>query len=254
MLKNSGSTTRSGFSCATSSMYAHALATFSSRASALLCIWTSASLSVLTGLNGRRARAEPLAEAGPLDVAAVPRLGDELTVLDDDLTADERDRRLSGHLGSFVQVVVAGRVVRLHRQGVLAVGVEDDEVGVAADRDRPLARVEPEELRGLRRVELDEPVEVEASRADAELVQDHQAILDARRTVRDLREVVPAERLLVVEPERRVVGRDHRQRVGPQRFPERLEMVLLPRRRRVDVLRALETSLVDVRVVDPQVL
>src|SRR5215207_5971908 len=120
MLKNSGTTTRSGFSSATSSMYLHALATFSSRASLLLCIWMTARRSVLTvppsskgaarparpdraaratPLNSRRRRRRQLlAVASPLDELPGAGLGDELAVVDDHLPAHEHGLGHAGHL------------------------------------------------------------------------------------------------------------------------------------------------------------
>src|SRR4029078_9650257 len=76
----------------------------------------------------------------------------------------------------------------------------------------------------------------------------------AGAAVRDLREVVLAERLLAVPVERAVVGRDRGQHVGAHGVPEHVLVRLVARRRRVDVLRALEARPLEERVVDEEVL
>src|SRR6185295_13806171 len=60
--------------------------------------------------------------------------------------------------------------------------------------------------------------------------------------------------LLLRPLERTVVGRDDREDVRAERLPEVLLMLLRARRRRVDVLRALEAGLVEGRLVDEEVL
>src|SRR5258708_5721547 len=77
-----------------------------------------------------------------------------------------------------------------------------------ADRRGALARVEAEQLRRARREQLDHPVERDPAFADAEVVDHLEPVLKAGAAVRDLREVVAAERLLAVPQERAVVGRD----------------------------------------------
>ena len=133
-------------------------------------------------------------------------------------------------------------------------GVEDDEVGVGADRDRPLPRVEAEQLRRVRREQLDHPVQPDPPLADAEVVDHVQPVLEPRPAVRNLREVVAAERLLLAPGEGAVVGRDRAQDVRAHGVPEHVLVRLVARRRRVDVLGALEVRLLEMRVVDEEVL
>ena len=136
----------------------------------------------------------------------------------------------------------------------LLLGIEDDDVGVGADGERALARVEAEELRRVRREQLDHPVQRDAALADAELVDHLQPVLEPGAAVRDLREVVLPERLLAVPAERAVVGRDRRQDVVAHRVPEHVLVRLVARRRRVDVLRAFEVRPLEEGVVDEEVL
>ena len=187
----------------------HAVATFSSRASALLCIWISARRNVLivpplgrAGPAARPARrsARPRPSRGAsrsLNAARLmncpwPGLARELVAVDDHRAADDHRLGNAGHLDALEQVVVARRVVGLDRDRLLLRGVEDDDVGVAADRDRALARIEAEQLRRVGREQLHHPVQVESAGADAELVQDLEPLLDPGRPVRDLGEVVRA--------------------------------------------------------------
>ena len=88
-----------------------------------------------------------LAELRALDELAAARLGEQLVALDDHVAAQQDDLRRAVHLGALEDVDVRGGVVRLGRDGGAPLGVEDDDVGVAADRDRPLLRIHPEELR-----------------------------------------------------------------------------------------------------------
>src|SRR5262249_44300461 len=60
--------------------------------------------------------------------------------------------------------------------------------------------------------------------------------------------------LLAVPAERAVVGRDRRQHVRAQGVPEHVLVLLRARRRRVDVLRALEVGPLEERVIDEEVL
>ena len=87
--------------------------------------------------------------------------------------------------------------MRLGRDRDALLGVEDDDVGVAADRDRPLLRIHPEQLRRVRREQLDHAVQRDPPFAHAEVVDHLQPVLDPDRAVRDLAEVVLPERLLL---------------------------------------------------------
>src|SRR5579875_3361321 len=98
---------------------------------------------------------ERLAEAGAADEAADARRRRELAVLDQQRAPQEHVLGRAHDLAALVEVVVAARVVAGSRDRLSPLGVEDDEVGVGADRDRPLAWVEAEELRRLGREQVD---------------------------------------------------------------------------------------------------
>src|SRR6185312_5835658 len=68
--------------------------------------------------------------------------GVELAVLDDDATAAHHDDRPAGDLAAFVGRVADIVVQVLPTDGDVLVGIPDREVGVRADGDRALARIE----------------------------------------------------------------------------------------------------------------
>src|SRR5581483_10230565 len=147
--------------------------------------------ALLSGLTrGDRLDGERLAEPRARHEPADARRGGELAVLDEDVAAQEDELGRADDLRPLVERVVALRVVGRRGDRLPPLGVEDDEVGVGADGDRPLARVQAEQLRRLRGEEVDHAVEGDASFADAEVVDHLEAILEPGPAVRDLREVV----------------------------------------------------------------
>src|ERR1022692_3790624 len=76
---------------------------------------------------------------------AAARLGNDLAIRQNDVTAADREARPPVNLAAVVDRVVR---VRLHRAAVdraAQLRIEDHEVRVAADGDRALPRVEPEQ-------------------------------------------------------------------------------------------------------------
>ena len=69
------------------------------------------------------------------------------------------DVDVARHLGALVEVVVRLRMLASRGDRLLAVRVEDHDVRVGAGGDRALAGIEAEELRRVRREQLDHPVE-----------------------------------------------------------------------------------------------
>src|SRR5262249_11687183 len=100
----------------------------------------------------------------------------------------------------------------------------------------------------------DEAVERYRAFAHTEVVEHVQPFLDARPAVRDHLEVLSGMTFLLRPLERAMVGREHREDVGAESLPERLLLLLGSRRRRVDVLGALEPRLIELGVVDEEVL
>ncbi len=121
--------------------------------------------------------------------------------------------------------------------------VVDDDVRVGADRDRPLPREHPEELGRRRRNDLDPAFAADPPGDHAAVVEQVDAVLDARQTVRDLAEVTLAEVLLAFEIERAVVGRDELEVILHETRPQLLLVIGRSERRRADELRPVETAL-----------
>src|SRR5215510_2056835 len=107
----------------------------------------------------------------------------------------------------------------LGADGVLAVGIEDDEIGVTAHGNCALTRVKSEKLGGSGRNQLDEAIHAEASLCYAARIHQAHAMLDSRTTVGNLGEVSDAEFLLLLEAERAVVGRDDLQVIVLKSLP-----------------------------------
>src|SRR5258708_34121280 len=94
----------------------------------------------------------------------------------------------------------------LGADGVLAFGIEDHQVGVAADGYRAFLRIETENPRRRGGDQFDEAVDAEASFGHAPGVDQAHAVLDARAAVGNVAEVVFAPLLLSLETERPVNG------------------------------------------------
>ena len=130
-------------------------------------------------------------------------------------------------------------MVGLGADGVVLVGIPEDQIGVAARGEHALLRIHAEDPRRRRRHQLDETIDGEISLPHAVVVQQLQSVLDARPAVGNLREVVLAQRLLIREAEWAVVRGHDLKVVLLQAFPQLGLVLLLAQRRRKHVLRAL---------------
>src|SRR5690606_27826376 len=114
-----------------------------------------------TTSNSRRATRTSLNRLGRTtfwqDAAA--GLAGDLAVVVDDLAAPDRDDGPAGHFPTFVDRVVGVGFQHVVLDRARLIGVEDDDVSVAAGRKRALPRVEPEELRGVGGEHLDHALE-----------------------------------------------------------------------------------------------
>jgi hypothetical protein len=145
-------------------------------------------------------------------------------------------------------------VQRLHAQRRLPVRIEDDQVGVAAHGNGPLAGEQSEHPRRRRRDQLDEAVQADAAGEHAAVMDQRQARLDAGGTIGDLAEVVLPQLLLLDHAEGAMVGRDHLQIVLREPLPQHVLVPSLAQRGRHHVLGALEAGLLVVVVTEEQVL
>ena len=132
-------------------------------------------------------------------------------------------------------------------------GSKTTRISIAADRDRALPRVEAKELGRSGCRQLNHLAERDSSLAHAEMMEHRQPVLDARRAVWDQREVVAADRLVLVPGIRHVVSGEDRERPSRERVPEAFLVGHAPWWRREDVLGALEVGPLEHRLLGEEV-
>src|SRR6266852_8532473 len=103
--------------------------------------------------------------------------------------------------------------------GVLALGIEDDQVGVATHCNRTLAGIEAEEFGWSGGNQFDETIYAEASLRDPARVHQAHAMLDAGAAVGNLGEVADPHLLLFREAKRTMVRGDHLQVIVRKPLP-----------------------------------
>src|SRR3569833_1885309 len=152
------------------------------------------------------------------DDLAVALLGRSLVLVDRDLDAGHDKARQTGDLDALEHGVVDDRLLRLGRNGLAPLGVPHHEVGAGADKHGALVRIEPENFGNVGRRDGDEFVRRQTTGVDALGPEHRQPVLEAARTVWDLREITDAGALLL-RGEGAVVGRHPLQRAGLQPGP-----------------------------------
>src|ERR1022692_1459139 len=168
---------------------------------------TTAATARLSQAAGRRL---PRAESAALKETAGPRAAEELAVAYQDVAPLQHDLGHAADGTALVAAVVDAHVVRRRGQRPARRGVEDDDVGVRAGRQRSLARVQPEHPGRGRGDQLDEPHRGDMAGRHAAVPQQRVAVFHAGQPVGDRREVIRAEGFLFLVVERAVVRRDHR--------------------------------------------
>src|SRR5579862_2333010 len=133
-------------------------------------------------ISNRRARA-------PLDELALSCTAEEFLPFDQNAPAGEHNIRHTGDLDAFEHGIVDAHVMGLSADGVFALGIENDQVCVAADCDSPFARIESKEFRRCGGGQFDEAVYAEASSRDAARINQAHAVFDAGASVRNFGEV-----------------------------------------------------------------
>ena len=131
---------------------------------------------------------------------------------------------------------------------VFAVGIEDYEIGVAADGDRSFARIQTEQLCRSGGDEFYEPVHAETPRGNAAGINQAHAVLNAGTSVGNLREIVSPKFLLLLETEWAVIGGDDLQMIALETVPEFLLMPFFAKGRGKYIFRAFEIG--NIKVFD----
>ena len=183
--------------------------------------------------------------------------GGELAVLDDHAAAAQHRHRPAFEPAAFV-----GRVADIVMQhpvgnGGLPLGVPDRDIGVAADCDGALLRIEPVELCVVGRGERDKGVEIEAPLSDPLGKQQWQPQFDAGYAIGYFLEgglVALGKLARSIEPVGRVIGRKHLEGAVAQTGPHRLLRRAVARRRAAAELGAFHAGLGNVVGGQKQVL
>jgi hypothetical protein len=188
---------------------------------------------------------------------AAAAFGGELAVVDDDASAAQHGRRPAFQSAALIGGVADIVVQHLGRDDRLARGIPDGDVGVAADRDRALLRVEAVELRVVGRGQCDEFVEAEPALLHAFGEEEGKAQFEAGDAVGDLVEpglLALRQFAAPVEAVGRVVGGEHLEGAVPEPGPHRLLRGVVARRRAAAEFGALDARLRDVVGGQEQIL
>src|SRR5438105_1313514 len=105
------------------------------------------------------------------------------------------------NLNSFEHRIIDAHVVSLRTDGVLAVRIEDHEIRVTAHCDRALARIQAEKFCGCCGNQFHKTVHAESSLSNTAGIDEAHAVLDSGTAIRNLREIVAAQFLLLFETE-----------------------------------------------------
>src|SRR6266404_4633601 len=141
-----------------------------------------------------------------LDELTLTRAAKKLLALDQNASAGEHHVGHAGHLDAFEHGVVHAHVMGLGADGVLALGIEDDQVGITAHRDRAFTGIEAEEFGRSGGDQFDEAIYAEASLRHSARVHQAHAMLDARAAVGNLGEVADSHLLLFLETKRTMIS------------------------------------------------
>src|SRR5580698_7101341 len=129
---------------------------------------------------------------------------------------------------------------------MLAPGIENDKIGVAAHSNRPLARIQSKQLRRRRRDKFDKAVHAESPAGYTTGVDQAHAMLHAWAAVGNLGEVVFAQFFLFFEAEWAVVSGNDLQMNPLQSIPQFFLMPLLAQRRSENIFRAFKSGRIHV--------
>ena len=105
---------------------------------------------------------------------------------------------------------------------VLALGIEDNQVGVAAHRNGSLAGVEAKEFGGCGCDQFNKAIHAEATLPNPARIYEAHAMFDPGTAIGDLSEVTDTQLFLLLEAKRAMIGRDHLQVVVFQPLPQLL--------------------------------
>src|SRR6266403_1389077 len=160
------------------------------------------------------------AVSGAFQEVALSGFTVELIALNDDASTRENYVWHAFDLDAFEHRVIHAHVMSFCADGVLAVGIEDDEISVTANGNCSFARIETENSGRSCRHQLHEAVHAEAAFADSAGIYQAHAVLDSRSAVGNFSEIVFTHFFLLFETERTMVGGNYLQMILLQSVPE----------------------------------
>src|SRR5215472_584002 len=179
------------------------------------------------------------------DESPIARSSDIVAVFDNHLPPRQDGFGEAFYFKPFVSAVVdvhmMGPAVEI-ADSLLMIGIENDDVGVAADRKRTLPREQTKNLSRCGRGELDEAGQRNMPMADAIVIDQAHPVLDTWSAIGNLAEIVASEFLLLLEAKRTVVGGDDVEGMGAQPAPELVVVPVLTERRSEHIFGAVETG------------
>src|ERR1700685_4567036 len=107
----------------------------------------------------------------------------------------------------------------LRADGVFARRIEDDQIRIAAHRNRSLAWIQPKQLCWSSRHELHKSIRAESSRSHASGINQAHAMLHSRPAVGNFREIVLAHLFLLFKTERTMIGGNNLKVIALQSIP-----------------------------------
>src|SRR4029077_14178646 len=146
----------------------------------------------------------------------------------DHAAAREHGVGYAGDLYPFKHRIVDSHVMSLCADRVFALGIKNDQVGIAAHRDCSLARIQAHEFGRGRGNQFHKAVHTESALGDTAGINQAHAMLDPGPSVGNLGEIIASQFLLFLETEWAVVSGNHLQVIAFQSIPEFFLMPLLP--------------------------
>src|SRR5207237_1279341 len=158
----------------------------------------------------------------PSQESSVPGFSLERSTFDDYRSSRQHRFDDAANLPAFICAVVHAHVMRLRADRLLAVRIEDHNVGIGPDSNGALPGKEAEDFRSSGRCQFDKAVWSDSILDDAAIVDEAHAVFDAGAAIRNLAEVVTSEFFLFLEAERAVVRGDYLQVISAEALPELL--------------------------------
>ena len=158
---------------------------------------------------------------------SLPRVAEKFVFFHHNSTPRENNVGHSRNLYAFKHRVIHAHVVSLGANGVFPLGIEDHEVGIAADCNGSLSWIQTKKFCGSGGNQLDESIDAETPLGNTAGVDQTHAMFDARAAIRNLREVISSQLFLLFEAERTMISRNDLKVIALESVPKFFLMPLL---------------------------